>query len=158
MHFPYDTDWYTERVVTYVYPKDHETMSGKCVMKDGSHECIRAMGEIYKRYIDLRSWQMERRREREYEQYYEEENAKSNCGLDDVAKRCDEEYETMSHHTAGYKMYKIEKYSKNHKAKKLYPQKKRLRRELRKFGVKGGAKRIENKMKKYKNRYEYLAY
>merc|ERR1712154_17140 len=102
--------------------------------------------------------QMDRRRESEYEKYYEEENAKSDCDLDDVAKTCNEEYETMSSQAAGYKMYECSKYSKNHKAKKLYPQKKRLRRKMRKYGVKSGAKRIANKMKKYKNRYEYLAY
>merc|ERR1711972_189359 len=50
----------------------------------------------------------------------------------------------------GFDTYENKKYSKNYKAKKWYPQKRELRRKMGKHIAKSGAKRIENKMKKFK--------
>ena len=47
----------------------------------------------------------------------------------------------------------MNKYSKNYLSKKVYSLKKAVNRKYRKYGAKGRDKRIENKMKKYGNKY-----
>merc|ERR1712154_313664 len=168
-----------ESVVRYIYPNDHETMSGKCVIhyigwETKWDETLDVnSNRIMKRYTHCKGpFRKGRKRQRilfeEFESAWLNQLDTSNvvCSEpmpllnqalehEEVCKDTDrpkEDAKLVSSHKM--ETYASRKYARNHKAKLTYSKKKKLRKRFKKSGAKSGAKKIENKMKKYKDHYE----
>jgi len=168
---------YFEGVIRYVYPKDHETMSGKCVvhfigLRERENEILDIDSDrIMKRRAytygpsggRLRTDDM--REDRPYSDYgsyygYGEYMCWRDSAIDyfDTLRWERENGILLAEAGNGFETYRSDKYSRSYIAKNLQPKKKEMRKKWRNHDAKGNDKRIENKMKKYKNSYECLAY